>query len=385
MGNIDDAELEKISSLPDKDAQPGPDGPLPFDPTIEGIESVGGSMSDVYWPTQDSNTIDYAYLASENDPEEFELNFSILDRIISLNSYEPDNSTGKIVFALRGAKLEDGNEVENVSSVELKNVRPDHRNFRCVLGFYDLASEKLSVFTGSTVPCRRAVWGYANGGDRSNMLPTGMHPMYIWRHKTLRPALRMSESNSSNSELEQGGMATVLRNTNDLSLGTKDDFDPSRPLDNVHCSYFTTEQAYYGAYFSSWGCLTVRGKKDPTDQWKKFQSVLSEIGAKQQMSLLLATGKDAAIISAGGFSDSVLTGIMGAMRRGSTGNRVKALQQKLGITEDGDFGPNTLGSFSAFQRSINEENGKGKVADGVYSKSTDAETGWNLFDIPVGT
>ena len=154
MGNNNDTELQEISTLPDENAQPGPDGPLPFDPVVEGVESVGGSMNDVYWPTQDSNTIDYAYLAGENAPEDFELNSSILDRIISFNSYKPDTSTGKIVFALRGAELENGNEADNVSSVDLKNVRPDHRNFRCVLGFYDLASEKLSVYTGSTVPCR---------------------------------------------------------------------------------------------------------------------------------------------------------------------------------------------------------------------------------------
>ena len=33
---------------------------------------------------------------------------------------------------------------------------------------------------------------FAAGGDPSNLLPTGLYTSYVWRHKKLRPALRMS-------------------------------------------------------------------------------------------------------------------------------------------------------------------------------------------------
>jgi len=52
------------------------------------------------------------------------------------------------------------------------------------------------------------------------------------------------------------------------------------------------------AAFSSAGCLTVRGRKDPSDQWKKFQAVLNELGQGKRCDLVLLTGRDAGIAAA---------------------------------------------------------------------------------------
>ena len=209
------------------------------------------------------NTPDYAYLSEIRCEETFNLSGEAIDKIIVANRYAPNFGENAIAIAIRGAQLVQGDAQEEQSLIKLKVVRPDHRSFKCVLGFYFPKTRLLSLFTGSTVPCRLAIKGYASGGDRSNLLPTGMYKYYIWRHKNLTPALRLAAGDQSTEELETGGQATVLRSTNDFVLGTKDTFDLSRPLDNVHCSYYLAENARLGASFSSWGCLTVRGQKSP--------------------------------------------------------------------------------------------------------------------------
>ena len=376
--NIFELSLEEAAATPDLGAQPGPEE-FDGDPLDAMIESVPVDLSEVRWPSQDKNAPDYAYIASEPEPVRFTLTPDVLEKLIGLNRYSPDRSNDVIAFALRGARLESGHEVEEANEIELENTRPDHRNFRCLIGYYFVGARKLTAYSGSTVPCRRAIWGYVNGGDRSNMLPTGLHTLYVWRHKQIRPALRMSLSSSNP---ESGAKATVLRTTNDCILGTRDLFDLSVPLDNVHCSYYLSENSYYGARFSSWGCLTVRGQKTPSDQWAKFQKVLDRLGSRTRVDLLLATGKDAALVDAGQNDPAALDQKMAALRRGSRGQEVKQLQKKIGMSDedaDGDFGPYTVSEFAKAQKAFNDAQGLGPIADGIYSRDMDARTGWGIL------
>lgn len=57
------------------------------------------------------------------------------------------------------------------------------------------------------------------------------------------------------------------------------------------------------------------------------------------------------------------------LKQGSKGSAVKALQTKLKLTADGDFGPNTKKAVMAFQKKC------GLVADGVVGASTWAKLG----------
>lgn len=59
-----------------------------------------------------------------------------------------------------------------------------------------------------------------------------------------------------------------------------------------------------------------------------------------------------------------VTGTPLTLRRGSRGDDVKRVQEKLGITADGIFGPRTEGAIKSFQIS------KGLVADGVCGPKT---------------
>ena len=69
-----------------------------------------------------------------------------------------------------------------------------------------------------------------------------------------------------------------------------------------------------------------------------------------------ATGAPAAPAASGGARPTV--------KQGSKGANVKYLQNKLGITADGDFGPKTKAAVVAFQ------NKHGLVADGIVGPKT---------------
>ena len=370
--------LEEAVERIDVGAQPDPDDMDMTSPeALSGTASV--DLSQVKWPSNDRNAPDYAYVADQPDPGRFLLTPDAMEMLLKLNRYAPDRSNQTIAFALRGATLHSGHEIEGVDEVELQSVRPDHRNLRCVIGYYFTGTHKLSVFSGSTVPCRRAIWGFVNGLDPANMLPTGLHSLYVWRHKRLRPALRMGRSSV---DPETGAQAAVLRTTNDMIVGTQDPFDLSVPLDNVHCSFFLNENSFLGASFSSWGCLTVRGEKTPGQQWKKFQKTLEDLGARTRVDMVLTTGKDIALIDAGQGDPASLEERMGALRRGSQGSEVKRLQEKIGFeggAVDGDFGAVTLDRFAKVQRQVNQELGLGPIADGIYSRGMEAKTAWGIF------
>ena len=340
----------------------------------------------VKWPRLDANAPDYAHIAHLEAPDRFILSGDVLDRLIAQNKFVPFEDHQVVAFALRGAMLDNSHAAEDVEEVEILNIRPDHMNFRCLIGFYFLQRRKISVFSGSTVPCRKAIFNFVNGGDSCNMLPNGLYSYYIWRHKQITPALRLAESNKGNTpnqiqaHLESAQWVTVLRSKNDTIFGTKDKWDRSKPLDNVHCSYYLSYNPDLGSSFSSWGCLTVRGKKTPSDQWQGFQSRLRNIGSTKRVDLMLLTGKDAALAALGiDHPDILQDENMVRLRVGSQGPEVATLQRKLGLTETGSFDASTREKLTDFQRELSAQDGAEPSADGIYSPALDAITGWNIL------
>ena len=367
--------IEEALSRPDPSTEPEPSVDDLGEELPGAAPQAARNFSGIRWP-EATRAPDFAWIAGLVTPTSFQLTAETLEALFRLNRYDPARESGVVAFALRGAALATGNSAVNVATVEAKVVEPNHRSFRCLIGFYFHTEKRLSAFTGSTVPCRKAVFGSKHGGDPSNMLPTGMYTYYIWRHKTLTPALRLSQSKI---DIESGALATVLRNSADLMLDTADIFDPSRPLDNVHCSYVLGESADLGAQFSSWGCLTVRGTKEPSDEWKMFQKVLTAIGLKSRVDLMLTTGKEAAIVAGNSNDAGLLEETLGALRQGSRGEEVKRVQEQLGVEISGFWGPLTADKFTGRQRALNQAAGRGRVADGIYGRAADAMTGWNVF------
>ncbi|WP_043352979.1 hypothetical protein [Methylobacterium sp. B1] len=357
---------------PSPDPEPGSDDGGQPGATVAAAHDYSG----IRWPDQ-AHAPDFAWIAGLEAPAKLKLSPETFETLFKLNRYTPSREASVIAFALRGATLDDGHSAIERDEVALTLAEPNHRNFRCVIGFYFHKEGKISAFTGSTVPCRKAVYGSKNGGDASNMLPTGLYTYYVWRHKKLKPALRLGKSKS---DLESGGRATVLRNSADLMLDTTDTFSPSTPLDNVHCSYYLDENADLGAQFSSWGCLTVRGTKAPSHEWAKFQSVLKDVGLKSRVDLILTTGKEASIVANSGNDAEKLEPTLGALRQGSRGDEVKRIQQKLGLEASGYWGAETADAFTGRQRALSRDAGKGPVADGIYGRGADALTGWSVFE-----
>ena len=134
----------------------------------------------------------------------------------------------------------------------------------------------------------------------------------------------------------------MLRTSNDLTYGSKDVWDDTRPADNIH-------PAFLAASFSSLGCLTVHGTQTQggshttgTGEWRMFRRKLGFDGANhgKRFDNLLATGHEAAAVAASMASGGDLSALT-CLRQGSKGDRVKTLQSQLGLNPDGDFGANT--------------------------------------------
>ena len=148
--------------------------------------------------------------------------------------------------------------VAGVDHIKLEETRPNHRDFRCVIGYYNRQTKKLAAYTASTVPNVKFMTNYymwnndlgGNPNQGANMLPTGCYVFRVGSHGGGRiyPALRLTDP----EDLTEDGTATVLRTSNDLTFKTDDLFDQCQPFDHVHCAYADDS-------FSSAGCLTIQG------------------------------------------------------------------------------------------------------------------------------
>ncbi len=346
----------------------------------------------VGWPNHDVNAPDYAHLETPPRDTIFSLIPDDLELLIQANHFAPQGHDGTIVFGLRGAELTAGHQVENATSLDVRDVRPNHLTFRCVMGFFNRDSGRLSAYTGSTVPnaaSMRRYFKWQNGlGSESwaNMLPTGCYAFRRASHGWDRQreewkvpvALRLTRPGASTD-----GKATVLRTKNDLTYGTKDFWHTSVPTDNIHPAFSTTA-------FSSAGCLTVRGSSErftnnATEQWKRFLSRIQQIPLNGRIDLLLLTGAEGAIAAsmrAGGTAGDTASVVksLGRLRVGSRGDRVSQLQTFLDTSVDGAFGPATKAALTERQKTVEPLD----KADGVYAPRMDALFGLDIFGAGTG-
>jgi predicted chitinase len=349
-GEAEDYEIEDGFDQPDEDVTRSTRGPSRW-----AADDVSPCYSHLLAPGQ----------TSLNVAKTFELSRRELDLVIAANSYKPVGHNDVIAFGIRGAKLRGAEKYEGVERVPLEDARPNHVNFRCVIGYYNMKTGRISAYTGSTVPWH----GYMSKGLRHNMLPTGCYIYKVGTHRPVNkarwvnPALRLSDV-----KLSESGLVSVLRNK-DMVFDFEDDWDQCAPSDNVHCAYSNTG-------FSSLGCQTVKGGLND-GLWADFAGHLKTLPANARVDYVLFTGAEASIAAAlsktGEPARADFSKTLERLRFGSQGDRVKRLQSKLGLSPTGYLAASSRTSLTEYQEH-NDLN-----SDGVFTPELDAKLGWGVF------
>lgn len=363
------------SSIPDHD-----DGPEAFEAARREAETARRRGAPTVRWAADADQPDYAHLLAADragvvPSRIFRLTPDVLDLIIRANAFKPVGPDGLMVFALRGALMTKESIAEDRDWIEIEDTRPDHKSFCCTIGLYDRNARKITGYLASTVPVGTNMTAYyervktGRPGDGVNCLPTGCYLFRVNSHKkgTIKPALRMTEPGSVDTDAAM----TVLRTHDDLSFTHADVWDKTTPYDNVHCAYFDNR-------FSSSGCLTIKGA-DGAGPWGRFQDRIRKYLWDTHISVLLVTGRDAAIaaelIASGRAKDDALVlACLGRLRLGSEHAAVGELQRRLGFTGTDYFGAGTRFSL------VEAERRQGAIpSDSIYSPDDDKALGWGLL------
>lgn len=340
------------------------------------------------WPRRDADSPEYAHLTDTAAATAFTVTAEDVETLIAANRFKPEGQSNVIALAIRGSALALPHEQEKKIAIALTDVRPNHKDFRCTLGFYHRTQRQLTLFTGSTVPCPKYIenhFNIANGlphtnSTNCNMMPSGCYVSRVAEHDSgrIKPALRTTNPD----DMESDATVTVLRTEDDLtySFGTRDRWHQTMPYDNVHCSYHVDFHTGDRAFFSSAGCLTVRGSKAPSHQWEKYQAVLSSLGQEKRCDLLLLSGREyalAAMLRTGGLlhDQASVRQELVRLRVGSQGEEVRRLQSKLGGSITGYFGAATKSKLTAAQKQ------RGLPVDGIYSPKLDKALGWGVLEV----
>ena len=315
----------------------------------------------------------------------FTLTPAVLDLIIAMNGYKPQGPGDTFVVVIRGGALSTGTIFEQVASAAMEETRPDHKEFRCTVGYYHRKEGRLSLFRGSSVPNVHYMSNYfklknnipTRSSFFSNLLPSGCYRYIVGPHNKVIPALRLADHDNPNNS---GEVTTMRTNADPAAKALTYDFnclwDKCFPGDNVHCARTMTE-------FSSAGCQTIQGP-DGGGPWGKFQNVLQNHKAGTPFDLVLVTGKECAIaahlIAQGQAAQKTLTEpLLMRLRHGSEGNAVKALQLALGIKPTGFLGAATKKALVEREKSFGSADVR---PDAIFSPADEAAFGWTIFNAP---
>lgn len=326
---------------------------LDLDLAEEGIMAPRLGVEHARWASP-ANHPDQRHLPAEMADAPFTLTAEVVQGLIELGDYAPVIGThGKLILGLRGCRLVDPvGKAEDQAEIRLAPAIPDHERFRCLIGVVDMGTGRISLYPGSTVPRRTGMLGHYNArhfADRAapcNMLPTGCYEYCVGTHRSqslgaVSHVLRLGNG----PEPGDRSAATVLRTAGDLIYGIDDQWDHTRPGDNIHPAFLANS-------FSSLGSLTVEGSQHgfnapvatATGAWADFRRAAGFDGQNyaQRYDLLLVTGHEAASVAAGQ--------AVPCLRHGSQGARVRHLQKVLGLRQDGRFGPATRKALADRQR-----------------------------------
>ena len=185
------------------------------------------------WPP-DNISFDFAHIASlPNSDQPFGLTSAVIQQLLSANSFRPDPQSTKVLFGLRGCTLVDKTDhLDWADAHQVRAIRPNHLDLRCVFGVWDRSNSRLALFKGSTVPNVDYMEKMIEGSMRSNMLPSGMHQYVVGPHNGV----------SQPAAFIQKTPLWVIRSKKTLGYAANDagiewdDLDGELPFDDLHAA-----------------------------------------------------------------------------------------------------------------------------------------------------
>jgi hypothetical protein len=323
-----------------------------------------GKRPSANW-AQDNISFDYAHLPANPDGDQpFDLDAGVLKAVMAAMSFNrsPDNPV--LLVALRGCLLADGTDMASYSkSQRIKAARPDHLNFRCLIGAWNTADDKIALFKASTVPNIDLMEKQIEGRLGCNLLPTGLHHYKVGLHNgSMRQPAAFIQDNPL--WVHRAKKRLIYATNDDGNIW--DDLDGKLPYDDIHAAILDTRKN--PPYFSSAGCQTIPGRYKgsvPVGPWAEFRKaaglahppvMVNATDTKddnRKFDYMLVTGTDAGLASKGN-----LTAIR-TLRFGSSGDLVAQLQEKLPAPDKGPLAKTgvvdrkTLGAIIRWQSANN--------------------------------
>jgi hypothetical protein len=307
----------------------------------------------------------------------------------------------KVLFGIRGAlpkaTMSDNLQPDFSLEVAMRETEPNHRNYMCTMGVWDLDTDQVFVCHGSTVPAVGYLWNSTFGrsgdqiGKNSNMLSPGVYTHVVGTHangtSTRQPGAFRQKSKMCVMRL--AGPVLSFRQGN-IRWDTASDANEVQIHDNIHAGLVASQS--WGADHYSAGCQVVRGsvmtpqsRDIPAGHWRAFRMAAGLPPAPQvkvgsspldvatpadgtPYTYILLTAREVRIASEN-LTANPMDRRFFKLRRGSQGDVVKALQASLGIGTDGDFGFLTQRALIEKQLATTGE------ADGVVTASNAAAFG----------
>lgn len=361
---------------------------------LETLERARSTPEKVVWP-KDDRAPDYAHIPDRSlSGTVFHLGPAELELLFEVNSFSPARDSGRIVFALRGAELVSSKEnparesrQENRTHLTVRDSRPDHRSFRCIIGVYDVERARLYGYPSSTVPNAKTVAKHVANISSANMMLTGCYTFTVGWH--LRGA-NQKDRTIPGCLIENDRYKAVLRTSRDHILDVADDIDNRAPFgDNLHPGLSDPPLP-----FSSAGCQVVSGTVEPrrngdrtkvrhVGEWARFRRALGlpdtgTGGHGTHYDYVLLTGLDAAIAH-----DVIEKGLdprgaavkaqLHRLRQGSRGPRVARLNAQLDRSGPNIFDHRTAKRLGDLQRA------RMGAVFGIYGPQMDGALGLEIF------
>ncbi|MEP7382124.1 MAG: papain-like cysteine protease family protein [Gemmatimonadota bacterium] len=383
FATVDDAEFEP----PYRERADGHHAPSAHSTFAHGLNAAAVlGATDVHWAA-DADSIDYRHLATAIDTKAFDLTGDVLDRLARFNRFELAASEGRVVFGLRGCTV-DVDVATPQATVSLREIEPNHIDFRCVIGVWNRTANTVTAFQASTVPNWEYMEVYReHHGRKANMLPTGRYILSVGTHRAKKKnaaGALVDNPGRIQGALRNDQRVVVLRSEDDLTYTVRDTWDRTVPNDNIHPGIVTPNAGNSTVPdFSSAGCSTISGSSVsdvPAGGWADFRLALGLTNTNprandgQSFAHILLTGRDARLAAGGNTT-------LGRLRFGSHGDDVRQLQDALARHPkkyykgkvDSDLGPGTAMALIRYQK----DQGAG-AADAIVTPAEATALGFTL-------